>query len=473
MMARRSASQLREDALAIWRAGVDAVSSERLVTKNVEVSGRKLRLADDTFDLDKLGKICVVGAGKAGAGMAAGLEHALGDALLAEKNVNGWVNVPADCVGSLERIQLHAARPAGINEPTAEGVRGCQEIVRLLGELGTDDLCICLLSGGGSALLPAPAPGITLEQKVAVTQHLSEAGANIQQLNTVRKQLSEVKGGGLARACRAGRMIALIISDVLGDPLEVIASGPTVADPTTPRDALKVLAEFPIPDPVLADAVRNCLKQRREQPESRQEAEARVSNYVIGNNAVAVDAAGMEAERRGYSYAMVTANKLEGAAEGIGVHLARMALQMREARGPDCLITGGEPTVKLAPASQRGLGGRNQQLVLAALQELNEASRARPGRSPVEGLTILAGGSDGEDGPTDAAGAWIDAEVAETARRRQLSVDDHLQRNDAYHFFESANGLIHTGPTHTNVCDIRVVVVDRVESSSGGTGLEW
>ncbi|MFO7904443.1 MAG: glycerate-2-kinase family protein, partial [Pirellulaceae bacterium] len=222
MTSEQSRQQLREDALSIWHAAVDAVASDRLVRDNVHPSRHDLRIAGTTIPLDNLERIAVVGAGKAGAGMAAGLEAALGPRLL--RRVRGWVNVPADCVRSLRAIHLHAARPAGVNEPTPAGVQGCEKILELVSSLDENDLCIGLLSGGGSALLPAPSTGVTLDQKVAITKHLSGAGANIQQLNTVRKQLSRIKGGGLARACHAGTLITLIISDVLGDPLDVIAS---------------------------------------------------------------------------------------------------------------------------------------------------------------------------------------------------------------------------------------------------------
>jgi hydroxypyruvate reductase len=402
--------------------------------------------------------------------MAAGLESALGERLMAEKELAGWINVPADCVRPLKRIHLHAARPAGVNEPTTEGVAGVDRILRMVESLGDQDLCLCLLSGGGSALLPAPRAGIRLADKQAVTKHLSGAGANIEQLNTVRKQLSRIKGGGLARACRAGRLVSLIISDVLGDPLDVIASGPTVDDTSTPQDALAVLERFAARQAGISANVFDCLEER-----SRERAPVggagpgsawgpAVTNVILGNNAIAVDAAGAEAERRGYSHAMSAATDLEGAAEDVGRHHADMARRMRDQAGPDCLITGGEPTVSLVPAAQRGLGGRNQQLVLAALEHLI-ASHSEPGseRTPCDGLAILSGGTDGEDGPTDAAAAWIDAEAVVAMRRLGLEPTDFLRRNDAYHFFEPLGRLIKTGPTHTNVCDLRVVVVDRVE----------
>ena len=236
----------------------------------VSLEGRTLFVQKDTvdelpIDLADIRQIAVVGAGKAGKGMAAALERILGPALMAEKQLIAWVNVPADCVapqhphlatasptgpGPLprgegdRRIHLHAARPAGVNEPTSEGAAGAEEILRIVSSLGPDDLCIALISGGGSALLPVPIEGVSLADKLAVTRFLSAVGADIVELNTVRKQLSRIKGGGLARACRAGRLIALIISDIPGDPLELISSGPTVIDTSTPQDALAILNRF-------------------------------------------------------------------------------------------------------------------------------------------------------------------------------------------------------------------------------------
>ncbi|MEQ8791892.1 MAG: DUF4147 domain-containing protein [Pirellulaceae bacterium] len=450
----RTPTQLRDDALAIWRAGVAAVDSRRLVNENLRVVGDTLEVGDHEFDLREIGRIVVVGAGKAGAGMAEGVEQALGPKLMEAKSVQGWVNVPADCVRSLSRINLHAARPAGVNEPTAEGVAGAEAILRLVESLEPDDLCLCLISGGGSALLPAPVDGVSLADKQAVTRVLSGAGANIQQLNTVRKQLSRIKGGGLARACRA-RLVSLIISDVIGDPLDIIASGPTVADTASPVDALAVLDQFGGVAAGVPEAVYACLREKSRSRETVRMRSAEVVNLVIGNNAVAVDAAGMEAERRGYSHAMTAATKFEGAAEDIGRHLAKMALQMQDHAGPDCLITGGEPIVRLVAEAERGRGGRNQQLVLAALEALLDSG------DTLERIALLSGGTDGEDGPTDAAGAIIDASTPPAIREHDLQPRDFLRRNDAYTFFETVAGLIKTGPTHTNVCDVRVLVVSQ------------
>jgi hydroxypyruvate reductase len=470
----KSAAELGADALAIWQAGVDAVRSDRLVKENARVEGDWLVIGESAADepvrlaVEGIGRIAVVGAGKAGAGMAAGLLEALGPRLVAEKRVSGWVNVPADCVRELGAIQLHAARPAGVNEPTADGVFGAEKILEIATSLGADDLCICLISGGGSALMPVPVEGVSLAEKQAVTRLLSAGGANIEELNTVRKQLSRIKGGGLARACRAGRLITLIVSDVLGDPLDVIASGPTVEDSRTAEEALAILRRYAGNDERVAPGAFAHLKKKAEAKKVECPLCCQVTNLVIGNNAVAVDAAGMEAERRGYSHAMHAASKLEGAAEDVGRDLARMSLKMMSEDGPDCLITGGEPTVRLATAEVRGKGGRNQQLVLAALIELLNAecgTQRVPGSAELwEGsarFCLLSAGTDGEDGPTDAAGAMIDGDLIARLRTSQLDPADYLRRNDAYSLFDQLGGLIKTGPTHTNVCDVRVVVVDR------------
>jgi hydroxypyruvate reductase len=452
----RTATELRADAERIWRAGVAGAMPEPLVRSHVEVDGNWLVACDESIDLNSVERIVIVGAGKAAGGMAAALEGVLGATLLGEKIVGGWVNVPADCIVPTARVHLHAARPAGVNEPRTEGVVGTQRILEIVASLGPKDLCFCVLTGGGSALLPAPAPGIRLDDKIRVTQLLSAAGANIEQLNTVRRQLSLVKGGGLARACRAGRLVTLIISDVLGDSLEAIASGPTVESSTTPADALAVLRDLKlITEPSIAPIVRY-LRGREREPVAEKPSLVHVTNLILGNNATAVDAAGVEAERLGYSHAMISASACEGAAEDVGRHLANLALRMHREAGPDCLISGGEPTVSLVDASIRGQGGRNQQLALAALVALGNS----------HGIALVSGGTDGEDGPTDAAGAFVTDDVVSAAAAQQLDPADFLRRNDAYQFFKRTGGLFVTGPTQTNVCDLRVVVVDQQYASS-------
>ncbi|MFT5522379.1 MAG: glycerate 2-kinase [Pirellulaceae bacterium] len=462
---KRSPEQLRQDALAIWQAGVDAVKSERLVAETLLFEDGLLIVDDHSIPLDEIDRIVVVGGGKAGVGMAIGVEQAFENPLVRNKRLSGWINVPADCLvdeKTTKHIHLHAARPAGVNEPTEDGVRGTEKILQLIRSLGPRDLCIVLISGGGSALLPAPVENITLADKQQVTKFLSGAGANIAELNTVRKQLSRIKGGGLLEECNARSVITLIISDVIGDPLDVIASGPTVANTTTAADALQILESFEGARREISSHVFDYLQQRGRLP-SPPLSRAAV-NLIIGNNAVAVDAAGIEAERRGYSHAMSAATTLEGEAEAIGVNFAKMAIRMRDQNGPDCLITGGEPVVQLADASIRGKGGRNQQLVLAAMKYLQQHDKSD---HLCNGIALLSGGTDGEDGPTDAAGAIIDRAICQQAAQLQLDVQHSLNTNDAYTFFQQLKALIQTGPTHTNVCDLRVCVVERIETRRG------
>ncbi len=469
---------LRNDALRIWQAGLTAVRSDRLMQDAVCVDGERILFGAQALELRAVRRIAVIGAGKAGAGMATALESILGPKLAEEKQLSGWVNVPADCVPNPEGlIHLHAARPAGVNEPTAAGIEGTERILEIVSSLGANDLCIVLLSGGGSALLPAPIEGISLADKIAVTRFLSAAGADIRELNTVRKQLSRVKGGGLARACRAGRLVTLIISDVFGDPLDLIASGPTVPDSSTAQDALTVLERFDpqrreIPGAVyrvllekvgaeIAAAAEIVPNRPTEIPKGDcrevEKIDPRVTNQVIGNNYTAVCAAARTAFELGYSTLSGSPDAPEDrTAEEIGESLPFEF----QGRGRHCIVMGGECVVKLAPEGERGLGGRNQQTVLAAAAKLMRMKQA--GEGNIE-IVILSCGTDGEDGPTDAAGAFVDWGVIEEAERRGLRPADFLKRNDAYHFFEPLGALIKTGPTNTNVCDVRVVVIARSE----------
>lgn len=451
-MAEQNERPLLDDALRIWRAGVAAVAPERLLGEAIQLDGSLLTIESTSgdgvdLDLSRAGRLIVVGGGKAGAGMARGFEAALAP-LVEAGRVEGLLSVPANCVGPTQAIKLVGGRPPGVNEPRPEGAAAAAEMLRLVSNASRDDVVICLVSGGGSALMPAPAAGLTLDDKIAVAKLLAAAGATIDELNTVRQHLSRLKGGGLARACRAGRLVTLVISDVLGDPLDLIASGPTVEPSATPADALAVLERLRLSGEPRLSRVVDVLRAKATEKRERVTTEA--TTLVLANNATAVDAAGVEAERLGYSHAMDCARQSEGPAEEVGHHLAQMALRMRNAtepNEPDCLITGGEPTVTLAPPEIRGKGGRNQQLVLAALQELNDC----------HDIAIVSGGTDGEDGPTDAAGALIDERIA--AKLAGADLADTLRRNDAYTLFESVDALLKTGPTNTNVCDLRVVTV--------------
>jgi glycerate-2-kinase len=395
----------------------------------------------------------VVGAGKAGAGMAAAIEDVLAGSRLAARVV-GWVNVPADCVRPLGSIHLHAARPAGVNEPTEAGVEGARQILNIVSELGRHDLCLVLLSGGGSALLPAPKPPITLDDKQAVTRFLMHSGATIDELNAVRKRLSLVKGGGLARTSRAGHLVALIISDVVGDALGTIASGPTYADVTTDAAALAVLEKFRAGPPAVPQRVLDYLHRAARTPQPLPPPLGNVANHIIGRNATAVAAAAIKAEQLGYRVTSLGSdNRGEASAEGRDLARRCVALRDRgeEDRRPVCVLSGGEPIVQLSETDRPRKGGRNQQLVLASLDALKDDGMRR--------LAILSGGTDGEDGPTDAAGAWADAPLLARAARQGLDPRPFLDINDSYNFFRQCGGLLMTGPTHTNVMDLRVALV--------------
>ncbi|WP_437206931.1 glycerate kinase type-2 family protein [Planctomicrobium sp. SH664] len=491
-----SISTLRQDALAIWQAGVDAVASERLVSRQISTWKGGLTVCGHRWIAKPQSRICVVGAGKAGVGMAVGLVRALGPEWLSR--TNGWINVPEDClepfdsnhpaadatlascfsilrgpreIAALRQLPdpggfyLLGARPAGLNEPTEAGVFGTREILRRVSSLTPDDLCLVLISGGGSALLPAPVEGISLADKQQVTRFLMRSGATIDELNAVRRSLSAVKGGGLLRACRGGRLISLIISDVSGDPLEVIASGPTVNVKSDPQRALEVLNQFlerSGDSAAVPAAVFEVLTHQRNQQQARGTKSSPVrsefENCIIGNNRTAVTAAAGEAVRRGYHVAETEWDKSGDAAQ-TGRELSQRLLRISKTPTPGnriAIVSGGEPTVQLSRHSGEQKGGRNQELVLAAAAEFLKL----PDTS-IPRIALVSGGTDGEDGPTDAAGAVIDRVILEEIRSTQVRPDEFLQANNSYPFLDRFGALVKTGPTHTNVMDLRVGLIDR------------
>jgi hydroxypyruvate reductase/glycerate 2-kinase len=436
---------LRDQALDIWQAALEAARPEPLIRAALTDPGRPAARA-----LARAGRILVVGAGKAGATMAAAVEAARPDLL---DRMEGVVNVPAEAVRPLKRIRLWPARPAGTNQPTAEGVEGTRKILDLLAGAGADDVALCLLSGGGSALLPGPVGGVSLEDKQHVTRLLHACGATINEMNCVRKHLSASKGGRLAQAFKGRELVSLIISDVVGDPLDVIASGPTAADPTTFADALDVLARYHLTQRVPEQVVRHLEEGAAGQvPETLKELPADVSNEVLANNARSLCAAQARAKALGYRV-LNLGSYIEGETRYVAVALAGVVRSIR-AHGlplppPVCLLSGGETTVMLV--EDHGLGGRNQEFALA--------SAAKLGEDGLRGVAVLSAGTDGEDGPTDAAGGVVDEEVLRQARELNLSAAAALARNDAYPFLDATGGLIKTGLTGTNVMDVRVILV--------------
>lgn len=450
----------------IWNAAVASVRADQLVAENISCEANALVVAGNEIPLDSFDRLIIVGAGKATTGMARGLLDSLPASFRLVKKITGWTNVPDNCVETLESIIVYSARPAGANEPTDAGVFGTRQILDLVSAAGPRDVCLCLISGGGSALLVAPIDGVSLKEKVDVTRFLSSNGANIEQLNTVRKQLSRVKGNGLARAFNGAKLLTLIISDVIGDPLDVVASGPTVPNSTHASDAIEILTEFDPERCLVSESVWRALEKRASQfrrEDTDNPPDSKATNVLIGNLRVAVDAASEEARHLQLNPTSHVATEMESDAESIGIRMADELLAVAQEDQSErsnagkvrCLIEGGEPTVQLVDSARRGKGGRNQQLVLAALKRIIDSGIA------VESLPefcILSGGTDGEDGPTNAAGAYIDNDSI--LRVRELGIDpgDFLRRNDAWNFFSRTNNLLITGPTRTNVGDVRVMI---------------
>lgn len=444
----------RKDAISIWKAGLEAVDPVSLVKNSLCLDGHYLVAGDQAIDLRKLGRIAVVGGGKACRAMAEALEAVIGKAVMKAKQLEGWVNVLDPQAGKLSRIVLHGSRSPSSPWPTAKGVRGTRKMVEMMRSLGPEDLAICLLSGGGSAMMPAPAGGLPLFAKKEVTKLLGKRGATIEEINCVRKHLSEIKGGRLAQERGPGALISLIISDVVGDRLEVIASGPTVPDKTTYTDALSVLNKFEMSDEVshevmdyIARGVRGEIEDTPSQlPET-------VKNQIIGSNSTALSRAEKEARRLGYNVINL-GSYMEGEAGEIAKALACVALSIRShgrpLAAPACVIWGGETTV--SDVAPRGKGGRNQQMVLSVLDHFSATG--------MNGILVFSASADGEDGPTDAAGGFADQSVLNVCRSRGLDPRRYLEASNSYRFLDRVAAHFKPGPTGTNVMDISVVLVD-------------
>jgi glycerate 2-kinase len=460
-------ASIRHDAARTWQAAIDSVRPDVLVPHRLCVAAGRL-LADGTAvdppaAID--GRIVVVGGGKAAAGMAAAVERLLSSALAAGARLDGLVSVPEGCGRQLEHVEVRETRPRAANVPTPAAVAATREMKAMLAGLTPADLAIALVSGGGSALLVEPRPGVPLAEKIALTRFLSAAGADIRDLNTVRQAASGVKAGGLARACNAGRLVALVLSDIIGDPLDLIASGPCTAAVPDPRAALAVLRRFaglsvsPAITRLLEEDARTLVGARPKDAADcgswTTPSGCRVSHVLLGSNATAVEAAAAAARGLGYDVTVRHATAAPVEAEVVGGRLAGEAADLlarahRSGR-PAALVEGGEATVRVP--RDHGLGGRNQQTVLAALDVWQRSGREWPDR-----LALASIGTDGEDGPTDAAGAIIDADVAATVRASAIDVSRAVARCDAHSVLGAVGGLVRTGPTGTNVADVRLIL---------------
>jgi glycerate 2-kinase len=434
--------RLRQHALAIFRAGLEAADPARAVARHLTLKGDVLSAGGNKFRLSRYERVFVVGAGKAGATMAAAVERLLGRNIAA-----GLINVKDGHTAKLRRIELNEC---GHPIPDERGVEGARRIAAIVREAGENDLVLCLVSGGGSALLPYPAEGITLEDKQETTRHLLACGATIHEINSIRKHLSAIKGGQLAALAAPATVLSLLLSDVIGDDLSVIGSGPTAPDETTFHDALDVLDRYLIRGRVPAHVRERLEAGARGEIEETPKRTPNALNIVIGSNRLAVDAAEVKARELGYK-SLVLATTIEGETRDVARMHAAIAREIvtsgRPVRSPACVLSGGETTVTLRG---QGLGGRNQEFALAAALDIAGLGR----------VVVLSGGTDGTDGPTDAAGAIADSGTLERAAAKGLDPQRALAENDSYRFFEALNDLVKTGPTGTNVMDLHIVLVE-------------
>ncbi len=393
-----------------------------------------------------LKRVVVVGFGKAACPMAKAMEERLGDIITA-----GVIITKHGHSGGY-RYKNIMVREAGHPVPDESGLQATAEVVALLEQCGSDTLVACLISGGGSALLVSPHDRITMADKQKITTMLLKAGADIHELNAVRKHISKVKGGRLVDLAHPATVVSLILSDVIGDGLDVIASGPTAPDASTYAEALAVIEKYHLlPDAppavirLLQDGVAGLLK---ETPKGDHPAFGHTENIIVGSSRLALQAALAKAGELGLE-AKIVSSAVTGEAKEVGRRFAREALALRRApgmKGPVCWISGGETTVTVTGS---GRGGRNTELALAFAMEIEG----------VEGITLLSAGTDGTDGPTDAAGAIVNATTMQKSAEKSLDAAAYLASNDSYTFMQKTGDLLITGPTGTNVMDIQVIII--------------
>ncbi len=426
-------------------AALEAADPKDVVKSKIKLNGNLLRIDDSSFDLDKFRRVFVVGGGKASGSMAEALEEILSDYI-----TGGAINVPRHSGEyRVEQILLQEARHP---VPDEAGVQGTKHILNLISQADENDLVICLISGGGSSLMPLPRGDISLQDKQVVTEALLNSGATINEVNTVRKHISDFKGGWLAKRAYPATVINLILSDVLGDPLDFIASGPSVPDSTTFQDAIEVLERYRlwnrIPESVekvLLDGKKGLIA---ETPKKDDEAFQKVHSFVVGNNRLASLAAYVKLQNAGLNALFLT-SCLEGEARHVGTVFASVAREIK-ATGkpfprPIGIVVGGETTVTVVG---EGVGGRNQEIALGAALKIQG----------LEGVAIGSISTDGIDGPTDAAGALADGKTITRSEELGLNAAELLMKNDSYDFFSELGDLIFTGPTGTNVNDVSIVI---------------
>ncbi|HHE51555.1 MAG TPA: glycerate kinase [Candidatus Acetothermia bacterium] len=443
----RMEDRLRGDIDRLIHAALNAVSPDACMRRAVGLDGDLLIVNGEPIDLAKIRRIIVVGAGKASAGMARSLEGILG-----ERIDVGLVVTAGGYRAATTKVEMaEASHPV----PDGRGLAAAERLARLVDGATEDDLVIVLISGGGSALLPLPVDGIALADLSRTNELLLRSGATIQQVNAVRKHLSQLKGGRLAARAFPARVISLILSDVVGAPLDAIASGPTVADPTTYADASRILHEYglwsALPSRVRSHVERGVRGEVPETPKPGDDPFSRVQTMVIGSGSDAAEATLNEAETLGYHSLLLTTT-LQGEAREVGKVLASIACEeLKHERPlplPALIVASGETTVTVTGA---GKGGRNQELALSAAL----------GIEGVPGAVIASVGTDGRDGPTDAAGGIVDGETISRLREHGIDAPLRLAENDSYHALASSGDLIMTGPTGTNVADLCLILVGK------------
>lgn len=421
---------MKRDALQIFRAALRAADPVEAVRRHLA-----------KIDAGRYRNIFVIGAGKASGRMAQPVEKALGSRITA-----GLINVKYGDATRLRHIRLNEC---GHPVPDENGVRGAERIAAIAREAAADDLVLCLISGGASALLPLSAEGIALRDIQRLTEALLACGADIHDINTLRKHVSAIKGGQLARLAYPAAVIALILSDVIGDEVESIGSGPTAPDPSTFADARAILDRYRLWTKVPRSIATHLREARAETPKPGDPVFRKVRNTIVGNNRMAVQAAARQARGLGYR-TLVLSTMVDGETREVARVHAAIAKEIRASgqpvRAPACVISGGETTVTLRGS---GKGGRNQEFALSAAIEI----------AGLGDTAILSAGTDGTDGPTDAAGAIATGDTVKRGRAVGLEARRHLDENDAYPFFDAVGGLIRTGPTGTNVMDVRIVLV--------------
>ena len=439
-------SKLRSDALTILGSALDAVDPKEAIYNKVKAKGSKLHVDGKTYDLARFRRVYLVGGGKAGGPMAEAVESLLGDRL-----TGGVVNI---LQGTEGKYHVNHVKLVGASHPVPDeaGVRGVEEMLSTVTGLTSNDLVIVIISGGGSALMPSPAEGITLDDLQTITGRLLKRGATINDLNAVRKHLDSFKGGQLAKRCQPAEVLSLILSDVVGDPLDTIASGPTAPDSTTWADAENVLKKYDswesAPEPIRRRIEKGLAGEIPDTPKANDPAFSKTRNIVVANNSYAAEAAAKKATELGYN-SMILSTMVEGEARQVGSVYAGVAREVasrgRPIRVPAAIILGGETTVDVKGS---GKGGRNQEVALGAAKK-------------IAGLPCLVASlaTDGLDGPTDSAGAIVDGSTVGKIAKLNLSIDDTLKNNDAYHLFEKIGDILITGPTGTNVNDLALILV--------------